>query len=267
MSTGDNMDNEVLEKSKTEKSDKKSSQLIAFRADTETNEMIRILEGMKGESKTDILLQAVKTSFNAIVVKKLLEDLEVSITKIFEGAEYAGCFPFDYLMESKGEEKLKASYNKVTAFFELPEFKKTTKGNVIFSFESALEVEITVKTMHFVELEFSKILLFESIDKIESDVFKKIYEVAAKKGLSVESKSFDKKSTRINVVLKNLFEISEISEKKWPKRIENDLMRMKDALLDFKEFEERHKELKKNNNHACDKPKTAEVIGQQSSET
>lgn len=247
-----------------EKSNKKAiqSQLIAFRADAETNRMLRLLED-KDKSKTEIILRAIKTSYNILLFENVIEEVKPLIKNIFSGAKILECHPFGYSTSKElDEEKVKLRYDETHVFFELPEFKKIQKKN-IFS-EADLMMKMSIKAMDLVELEFIKPIIFENIDRIDSSVLRKIYEVGAKKNLKIESDTIDKKRVRICLVLTGMIRCS---GKKWSPLLEKDLKKMREALSELYSSEKEYASSEnQTDDHSSDKQNT-EVIGQQSSET
>ena len=228
-------DNCIVRKAKDEKKYKKSSNFIAFRADDETSEMLRSLESMKNKSKTEIILHAIKTSHNIIMFECILEKLKPVLRKIFPAIKIRGCVPKYRPTAGTYEDKTEITYEEIYGFFSLGVSKEMKNEKNIFLNKQYLELTMSIKNLHVFELEFVVPLLDQNVEKIPAAIFKKIYEVATKKGLNLESTGNDKKRTQIAFILKGV--ITDNSTK-W-NLIERDLKKIKDALTELREFEKR----------------------------
>ena len=203
-----------------------SSKLFAFRADPETNKMIRDLEDITCLSKTELLTYAVKTAYNAISVESILKDIKNIIKQVFPESKIGPCLP--RYSSPQVHEETKMNYDKFTMFID---FKKVGEKTSVFELDT-MYLDIEIKGLSLAELKFSVPVMTDE-GKTIPDIFNKIHDVARTKEIDIESWRIPRKKSLISYVIKvNI----KFTGKKWIRYIQRDLKRLNSSLQELEKF-------------------------------
>ncbi len=217
---------------KIDEAGKRESQLIAFRADFESSKRIEVLEKIMSKGKTDILKEAIKVSFDGLLMSDTIARMSPKVKKKFTNARiiHAG---LGSRKEDDEESPFNFSPDAGIIVFELPEYKKCKCDDK--NVKSNLEVlifELKVEGLKTIKLEITKPLILADINKIDAQLLKDLQITALKHSLELKSSKIGKEMMHFQFKLERNLNVHE----KWMEPFEKDMQTLHDSMEDIKKL-------------------------------
>jgi hypothetical protein len=206
---------------------KKESQLVAFRADFESAKRIEALVKLMNKPKTEIIKEAIRNSFDGLLIKDTLKRIFPVIKKEFQNAKIIhGGFGSHKEREDESEVPINLSIDEGTIFIELPNIKKKSKDKHIMCGLDILVLELKVEGLKTIRMKIHKPIVAVDINKVEATLFKDLQLIALNNNLELRSSRIDKNNMEFEFRLERVLDL----HKEWINRFEKDMKIVHESL-------------------------------------
>lgn len=209
---------------------KKNTQLVAFRADSETLKIITNLEKISKGNRTEVLVRSLQNSHNGILFEDTINKLLPISKKVFSKFKLVQA-GFGYKGEELSEEdRFNLKFDEGSIRFNLPEYSCKTKDKSLTCMLHNVIIKLEIQSLRTIKIETISPIIIGPISKLESSFFKRVHEVAVKNQVQVKSQT-----SKANIALD--FRVEQhihIDDDKWINDYEKVLNNLKKSMEEIK---------------------------------
>lgn len=208
--------------------EKRGTQLVAFRADTQTLKRIKALEGIKENTRTEVIIRSIQNSYNGILFQDAIDKLVPLIKKIFKNIKltYAGFGSKKDLEPMEDPFEFDLTFSEGSIYFDLPDHEFKTKNRALTCFLNLLIVKLDILDLKNIKIKTIKPIVIGPVGKFDPLFFKKLHEIATKNKLEVRSHT---RKEGLGLEFRIDWEVS-LEGKDWIKNYEKKLVLLKTSI-------------------------------------
>lgn len=205
---------------------KKESQLIAFRADFDSSKRIEALEKLLNKPKTDIIKEAIRCSFDGLLIKDTFERLFPIIQKIFEEVKVLHGGFGSHKEEVDDSLPIDLEVDEGSLFIELSKIKSKYKDEEITESLHLLILELKVEGLKTIKLDIRKPVMIVDVSKIDAESLKELQLIALNNNLELKSSKLVENEMKFELRIERRIDLHE----NWMDNFEKDMGAVNKAL-------------------------------------
>lgn len=214
----------------------RAGSMIAFRGDTKTINIMKILGEISNKSKTDIIISALQQYYHKELLEHIYNRIYPIIQKVFDKADKCYCTPEGSMAKlteahESPDSKIQIPFDAASMHVHIPQFTSRTVNKKLRSHLNMLDVDATVEELKTLKLEFTKPILSGPVSEFDKSFMPFIHETAAKYDLLLRQENLSRSSVGIEFYLD--YYIS-LQEKDWEKSLEKKLRAFKNAVNEIR---------------------------------